>query len=83
MWLARSHEALETVAKMVIDIADLLLATPVQSTAMYMVDTMPPQYPYIARAVLGYLRTRKFTEEPEWSTKARGILQMWLDKYSE
>ncbi|CAI6088313.1 unnamed protein product [Clonostachys chloroleuca] len=83
VWLARSHEALETVAKMVIDIADLLLATPVQSTAMYMVDTMPPQYPYIACAVLGYLRTRKFTEEPECSTKARGILQMWLDKYSD
>ncbi|CAG9988225.1 unnamed protein product [Clonostachys byssicola] len=83
VWLARSHEALETVAKMVIDIADLLLATPVQGTTMYMVDTMPPQYPYIARAVLGYLRTRKCTEEPEWSKKAREILQMWLDKYSQ
>ncbi|CAH0051974.1 unnamed protein product [Clonostachys solani] len=83
VWLVRSHEALETVAKMVIDIADLLLATPVQGTTMYMVDTMPPQYPYIARAVLGYLHTRKSTEESDWSKKAREILQIWLDKYSQ
>lgn len=79
-WHKRSQEALNTVTKMVVDIAQSLVAC--AADAKYTVDAMPPTYPYIARAALSHAR-RIVDKEMDWMSNAENILQSSHDMFSQ
>lgn len=66
---------------MVIDIAESLIAPTGEDMTTYTVDTMPPIYPYNARAALKHIHTRTRAEDDSWLRNAENVLQASLDKY--
>jgi hypothetical protein len=74
-WHKRSREALDTVTKMVVDIAASLIV------ATQTIDVMPPIYPYIAHAALRHIRSNTQREDTSWPRSAQDVLQASLDKY--
>ena len=80
-WYKRSHEALDTVTKMVVDIAQSLIAASPANTATHLIDTMPPMYPYIARAALRHIHSSTEREDVGWMRSAEDVLQTSLSKY--
>lgn len=82
-WHRRSQEALDAVTKMVVDIAESLVATSSANTATYTVDAMPPMYSYVARAALKNIRSSTQREDGGWLRNAENVLQSSLDKYLE
>jgi len=80
-WYKRSQEALDTVTKMVVDIAEsLVVASPI-NTATYMIDAMPPMYPYIARAALRHIHSSTQRGNVGVLRSAEDVLQTSLDRY--
>jgi hypothetical protein len=82
-WCKRSQEALDTVTKMVVDIAESLIAASPANMATHKVDAMPPMYPYIARAALRHIHSSTRREGVGWLRSAEGVLQTSLNKYFE
>lgn len=66
---------------MVVDTAESLLAP--TNTVTDTMDSMPPTYPYIARAALMHIGNGPQREDDGWSRNADGVLQTSLDKYSQ
>ncbi|EXJ89344.1 hypothetical protein A1O3_02411 [Capronia epimyces CBS 606.96] len=95
-WYQRSQEALDTVTKMVVDIAESLIAATATTTARnatasptntttttHTVDAMPPIYPYVARAALRHICSSAQRADAGWLRGAENVLQASLDKYSQ
>ncbi|KEF61058.1 uncharacterized protein A1O9_02623 [Exophiala aquamarina CBS 119918] len=82
-WYRNSQEALETVTKIVIDIAESLLAPATANTVTFTVDAMPLVYPYNARAALKHINTSTRVEDADWLRNADGVLKKSLDRYFE
>jgi hypothetical protein len=80
-WYKRSQEALDTVTKMVVDIAKSLIAVSPANTATHTVDAMPPMYPYIAHAALKHIHSSTQRQDVGWLRSAEDVLQASLDKY--
>jgi hypothetical protein len=80
-WHKRSQEALDTVTKIVVDIAESLMVTSPANTATHTIDAMPPTYSYIARAALRNIRNNTQREDVGWLRGAEDVLQTSLDKY--
>ncbi|KAK3938151.1 hypothetical protein QBC46DRAFT_356094 [Diplogelasinospora grovesii] len=79
-WHKRSQEALDTVTKMAIDIAESLIAAPNANTT-HTIDATPPTYPYIARAALRHICSSTQREDVGWSGSAEDMVHRSLDKY--
>ncbi|KAI9742754.1 MAG: hypothetical protein M1818_003483 [Claussenomyces sp. TS43310] len=71
-WSKRSQEALDTVMKMVVDIAESLIAASLANTATK-IDAMPPMYPYIARTALRYIHSTP-REDVDWPRNVEDVL---------
>lgn len=82
-WQKRSQDALDTVTKMVIDIANNLIAPSPANTKTRLIDGMPPMYPYIARAALLHIKSRIQMEDIDWMRGAENTARISLDKYSQ
>jgi len=80
-WYKRSQEALDTVTKMVVDIAEWLISSSPGNAATDTVDAMPPMYPYIARAALRNIHSSTQSEDTGWIRNAEDVLQTCLVKY--
>lgn len=68
---------------MVVDVAESLIAASTDTTAIHMVDGMPPIYPYVAGAALRHIRSSTQREDAGWLRSAEDVLQTFLDKYSQ
>jgi len=66
---------------MVVDIAESLIAASPANTATDMTDSMPPIYPYIARAALRHISSSIQRENVGWLRSAKDVLQKSLHKY--
>ena len=80
-WHKTSQKALDTVTRMVVDIADSLLTTAPASPETPSIDAMPPTYQYIVRSALEYIRNRPRVGENEWLRRAENSLQRSLHEY--
>lgn len=80
-WYRSSQEALDTVTKIVVDIAESLIAPAPANTATFTVDAMPLVYPYNARAALKHLDTSTRVEDADWLRNADGVLKKSLVRY--
>ena len=82
-WHKRSQEALDTITKMVANIAESLIDLSPANAATSMMDAMPPMYPYIARTALKNIHRNLQTqrEDAGWWRSAEDVLQTSLNKY--
>ncbi|KAF7556148.1 hypothetical protein G7Z17_g1640 [Cylindrodendrum hubeiense] len=78
-WQKRSQEALDTVTKIVFDTAESLVAASPVNTVI--IDSMPPTYPYIARAALRHIHSDTRKENVACLKSAEEVIQTSLDKY--
>jgi hypothetical protein len=80
-WHKQSQQALETVAKIVLDIAETLIGPSPGNTAMHTIDGMPPMYPYIACAALRHIHSSAQMQDVGWLGNAEDVLRVSLDRY--
>lgn len=79
-----SIKALDTATKIVVDIAETLIAASPVNTATELIDTMPPIYPYIARVALRHIDSSTQRDDTGlWLGSARDVLQTSVDRYFE
>ncbi|KAF2491658.1 hypothetical protein BU16DRAFT_565360 [Lophium mytilinum] len=80
-WYKRSLGVLDTATKMVVEIAETLVAASPANTATQPIDAMPPMYPYIARAALRHIHSSTRSEGVDCMSSAEDVLQTSLDRY--
>ena len=80
-WCKRSQEALDTITKMVVDIAESLIAASPVKPATHRIDAMPPMYPYIVHAALRHIHSSTQREDVSWMGSAEDVLHTSLDKF--
>ena len=80
-WHNKSQEALDTVTKMVVDIAEFIIGGSKTNTATHIVDLMPPMYPYIVHAALRHIHSSPKRKDISWLSGAEDVLQASLDRY--
>jgi hypothetical protein len=80
-WYRSSQEALDTITKMVVDIAEYLIGPSHADTATYAIDAMPPIYIYNARDALKHIHSSSRMDDATWLRNAENVLQTSLDKY--
>ncbi|OKL61727.1 hypothetical protein UA08_03064 [Talaromyces atroroseus] len=77
----RSQEALDTVTKVVVDIAESVILGFPANTATSVIDAMPPMFPYITRAALTHINNRVQNENTSWLRSDEDVLQTAINKY--
>ena len=82
-WYRSSQEALETATKIVVDVAETLVAHIPATTLTFTVDAMSLVYPYNVRAAQQHLNTSTRIEDTDWLTNADRVLNKSLDRYFE
>jgi hypothetical protein len=80
-WNKRSQEALDTVTKMVVEIAEIPITASAANTPTKMIDSMPPIFPYIVRAALKHIHISAQREDVGWLRSEEGVLRTSLGKY--
>jgi len=76
-WQKSSLAALDTVTKMVIDIAEYHHSSMPPDS----IDTTPPSHIYIVRAAIKHMHTRPYNESVLWLESAEDTLQLYLNKF--
>lgn len=74
---------LDTVTKVVVDIAEMLVTASSSNTTTPPVDESPSTYPYVAYAALTYLERGLPAMNADWIDSAQDTLQSSLEKYFE